>query len=66
MKAAAVNEITSNTLCIDTNELAKDYLHCGRKTAVEIGSAANARIQVGRRVLWNIKKIQQYIDSITE
>lgn len=66
IRAAKVNEITSNTMCVDTNGLAKDYLRCGRKTAVDIGTSANARIQVGKRVLWNLKKIQQYIDSISE
>ena len=40
MRAAEVNEITSNTMCVDTNGLAKDYLRCGRKTAVDIGTSA--------------------------
>ncbi len=41
-------------------------LSCGRVSAVEIGTAAGARIQVGRRVLWNVKKVQQYLDAISE
>jgi len=50
---------------VDTTEL--QFLVCaGRKTAVDIGIAAGARIQVGRRVFWNVKKVQQYLDSISE
>lgn len=50
---------------IDTGEL-QAMLSCGRSTAVQIGNNANARIQIGRRVLWNVKKINQYLDSISE
>lgn len=38
---------------VDTNGL-QAMLSSGRKTAVEIGTAAQARVQVGRRVLWNV------------
>lgn len=50
---------------VDTKEL-QGMLSTGRKTAVDIGTAAGARVQVGRRVLWNVRRIQQYIDSISE
>lgn len=40
---------------VDTNGL-QAMLSSGRKTAVEIGTAAQARVQVGRRVLWNVGK----------
>lgn len=50
---------------VDTVEL-QAMLGTGRKTAVDIGIAAEARIQVGRRVLWNVKKIERYLDSISE
>lgn len=50
---------------VDTKEL-QEMLSSGRKTAVEIGKAAGARIKVGRRVLWNVGKIQKYIDSVSE
>lgn len=50
---------------VDTNGL-QAMLSSGRKTAVEIGTAARARVQVGRRVLWNVKKIEQYLDTISE
>ncbi len=66
MRTAKVDSITEKSMCVDTNRLAKEYLHCGRKTAVKIGTEASARMQIGRRVLWNLKKIQQYIDSVAE
>lgn len=50
---------------VDTAGL-QEMLCSGRKTAIEIGTAAEARIQVGRRVLWNVNRIQQYIDAISE
>lgn len=50
---------------VDTKEL-QQMLSCGRATAVEIGNNANARIQFGRRVLWNVRKINAYLDSISE
>lgn len=50
---------------VDTTEL-QIMLCSGRRTAVEIGTAAGAKVQVGRRVFWNVKKVQQYIDAISE
>ncbi len=50
---------------IDTVGL-QAMLSSGRKTAVEIGNAAGARIQIGRRVLWNVGKVQKYLDFISE
>ena len=50
-------------LTVDTNELA-GMLSCGRATAVKIGMEAKARIAVGRRVLWNIEKIQSHLDRV--
>lgn len=50
---------------VDTKEL-QEMLSCGRVTAVQIGNEANARIQIGRRVLWNVRKVNAYLDSISE
>ncbi len=47
-----------------TTERLQNILDCGRPTAVEIGTLAKARIEIGRRVLWNVSKIQKYLDSI--
>ncbi|MDF2822024.1 MAG: hypothetical protein K0R15_2472 [Clostridiales bacterium] len=50
---------------VNTETLMK-VLDCGRKTATEIGNSASARICIGRRILWNVKLIQQYLDTIAE
>lgn len=50
-------------MALDTTDLMQ-VLSCGRSTAVEIGEAAGARIQIGKRVLWNVESIQRYLDSI--
>ena len=42
---------------VDTADL-MILLCSGREIAIEIGTAAGARIQIGRRVLWNVEKIQ--------
>ena len=42
-----------------------EYMGCGRYTAVKIGEAAGAKIRLGKRVLWNVRKVQQYLDSIS-
>ncbi len=50
-------------LTVDTQEL-QQILSLGRKSAVEIGNLANAKIIVGRRVVWNLQKIQEYLYDI--
>ena len=52
-------------LAVDTSTLQKQMC-CGYRTAVKIGMNANARIQIGKRVLWNVAKVQAYLDSISE
>ncbi len=59
------NSLISNCLAINTNTLMK-VLNCGRYTAIKIGDNAGARISIGKRVLWNIKRIQKYLDDIAE
>ncbi len=52
-------------LTVNSDTLA-ELLDCGRSTATKIGNDAEARIQVGKRVLWNTKRIQGYLDAISE
>ena len=56
---------TSAKLCIDTAEL-QQMLCAGRKTAIKMGIEAGARIKVGTRVMWNVKKVSEYLDSISK
>lgn len=50
---------------VDTSNL-MEMLDCGKHTAIEIGTLARARVCIGRKLFWNVKLIQQYIDSIAE
>lgn len=52
-------------ICVTTEGL-QDLLDCGRATAVEIGRQAGARIEVGKRLLWNVSKVKSYIDRLAE
>jgi len=53
---------TENRLTVNTETLA-EMLDCGKATAVKIGDAAKARIRLGKRVLWNMRKVQEYLDA---
>ncbi len=55
--------ISSATKSVDTEGL-KNMLCCGKTTAVKIGTAAGAKVVIGRRVLWNLSIIQKYLDEI--
>jgi hypothetical protein len=55
----------TNNILVDTETL-KGMLGCGRPTAVSIGSAANARIRINRRVLWNLALVQKYLEEVAE
>ena len=67
MRTTKTNGETRNIdkICVTTEGL-QDLLDCGRATAVEIGGRACARIEVGKRLLWNVSKVQSYIDSLSE
>lgn len=41
-------------------------LSCGETTARKIADYAEAKVMVGRRVLYNVEKIRKYIDAIAE
>lgn len=56
---------TPNKLAVDLNEL-RAMLSLGRNNAAELGEKAGAVIRVGRRKLYNVKKIERYINTISE
>ena len=47
-------------LAVDTDDLMA-MLSCGRQTAIKIGEDSCARIQIGRRVLWNVDRVREYL-----
>lgn len=50
--------------CHDVNQLAL-YLNTGTAKAREIGEEAGAIIRIGKRILFNVSKVNEYIDSIS-
>lgn len=57
---------SSNRILITTEEL-KDFCGgCGRLAAIQIGTAAKARVKVGRRVFWSVQKLIEYTNKIAE
>lgn len=55
----------SSTAAAVTTDGLKELLSCGKQAAVEIGTNAGAKIQIGRRVLWNVAKVKKYLDEIS-
>ena len=60
-KTAKVN--TDQRISVDINTLAT-MLDCGLQTARKIGEDAEDRIVIGKRVLYNVQKIQKYLDEL--
>ena len=63
MRATKKSEMVMNQVAVTTENL-QSILDCGRPTAVEIGTLAKSRVEIGRRVLWNVSKVQKYLDTI--
>lgn len=49
---------------MDTEEL-RAYTNLGRNNAMKLGDEIGARVQIGRRVLWDRVKIDQYFNDLT-
>ncbi len=55
-----------NRILVTTEELMTLCGCCGRKAALQIGTSAQARVNVGRRVFWNVAKINSYLQKAAE
>lgn len=49
---------------MDTNEL-RAYTNLGRNMATKLGIEAGTKIKMGKRVLWDKVKIDQYLNELT-
>lgn len=58
------HRFSENKLAVDIESLSA-MLSCGRDTAKRIGEDAEARVYVGRRVLYSVPKIEAYINNMT-
>lgn len=57
-------KIEGNARLIDTEEL-RAYTSLGRNSAMKLGEDIGAKVQIGKRVLWDRVKIDAYFDSLT-
>lgn len=55
----------TNSIAVDIDKL-QAMLGVGKNTADKIGKDAGAVIHVGRRKLFNVRKVQAYIDRLAE
>lgn len=60
----AANTISGETRLMDTEEL-RAYTNLGRNKAMELGEKIGAKVKIGKRVLWDRVKIDQYLDDLT-
>ena len=59
------NKDTEEKITVDIEGL-KAMLSCGAPTAREVGELAHARVVLGRRVLYSVEKVKNYIYTIAE
>ncbi|MDE7433267.1 MAG: hypothetical protein K2N34_15325 [Lachnospiraceae bacterium] len=65
MNRTATRQQPGKPLTVDINGLA-GLLSCGHATARKIGEQAEARICIGRRVLYSVEKVQKYINDLAD
>lgn len=59
-----IRDDSVNKIAVDINEL-KIMLSVGRDSAAAIGEKAGAVIRVGRRKLYNVQKVSEYMYELT-
>ncbi|WP_077612996.1 hypothetical protein [Clostridium sp. Marseille-P2415] len=64
MRARAMNTIAGESRLMDTEEL-RAYTNLGRNNAMKLGEEIGAKIKIGKRVLWDKVKIDQYFNELT-
>ncbi|MGY3663013.1 MAG: hypothetical protein ACXAHE_03930 [Roseburia sp. 1XD42-69] len=67
MKKTKCREIGESVkmIAVDIEKLSA-MLSCGHTTARKIGEQAHAKIIIGRRVLYSVERVQDYLDSLAE
>lgn len=64
MRNRTVTATVGESRLMDTEEL-RAYTNLGRNNAMKLGEAIGAKVQIGRRVLWDRRKIDEYFNSLT-
>ena len=64
MRLRAMNTVSGESRLMDTEEL-RAYTNLGRNNAMKLGEEIVAKVKVGKRVLWDRVKIDQYLNELT-
>lgn len=64
MRNRTVTTTVGESHLMDTEEL-RAYTNLGRNNAMKLGEEIGAKVQIGRRVLWDRRKIDEYFNSLT-
>lgn len=64
MRARAMNTVPGETRLLDTDEL-RAYTNLGRDNAMKLGEKIGAKVKIGKRVLWDRVKLDQYLNELT-
>lgn len=64
MRNRTVTATVGESRLMDTEEL-RAYTNLGRNNAMKLGEEVGAKVQIGRRVLWDRRKIDEYFNSLT-
>ena len=64
MRSRTSKMVVGGSRLMDTEEL-RAYTNLGRNNAMKLGEEIGARVQIGKRVLWDRVKIDAYFDSLT-
>ncbi len=64
MRARAMNTVAGESRLMDTEEL-RAYTNLGRNNAMKLGEEIGAKVKIGKRVLWDRVKIDQYFNELT-
>ena len=65
MKQEPINITPTNSRLLGIKELMQ-YLNIGRNLAMQFADESQARVKIGRRVLYDKHKIDKYINKLTE
>lgn len=64
MRLKAMNAVSGESRLMDTEEL-RAYTNLGRNNAMKLGEEIGAEVKVGKRVLWDRVKLDQYLNELT-
>ena len=64
MRARAMNTVAGESRLMDTEEL-RAYTNLGRNNAMKLGEEIGAKVKIGKRVLWDKVKMDQYLNNLT-